>query len=123
MTDNSRAKKILDIVAKRCGHKSVELLYAAGALKWHPYVRTQTNQHSLLYSQKEDQCKYIGIIGSSHSYAECLNTMLKETSNGYDIKIDSLNFEFGDNDEDVFLRRGMTEDMLLIEMDLDSLNG
>ena len=122
---NEEAKKTLDYLANRCGYYRIALNYIVGMLKWRPYVRSMAGTYDILYSWSEDNgCRYISIIGSGHSYAECLMTMLKETSKGCDIKINNwlncLNFP-NDMRDKVFLKRGMTEDMLLIEMDLESL--
>ena len=118
---NEEAKKILDSLAKKCGYVAIELKYANGALKWHAYAKTWTNNYSILYEDNGAHCKCINVIGSGHSYAECLKHILESTSNGSDIKIDNLNLPFGENDE-VLLKKGMTEDMLLIENDLFNLN-
>ena len=120
---NEDAKKILDSIAKRCGYTSVELnYYTSGKLKWHPYVHNTAGQCNMLYSQSKDgACRYISIIGSGHSYAECLKTMLRETSKGCDIRIDNFLDFSSDEWDKVFLRRGMTEDMLQIEIDLRSV--
>ena len=117
--DNEEAKKILDILARKCGYKSVELKYAHGALNWHAYVQTQIGQYSILFMQKEQYCKCISVIGSGHSYAECLKNILEATSSGHDVKIDNLNFHMYESDE-VFLKKGMTEEMLKIEIDLEN---
>lgn len=113
---NEEAKKTLDYLANRCGYHSIELNYTDRELKWLPYVRDMTGQYNMLYSWLEDGAfRYISIVGSNHLYAECLKTMLRETSKGCNIRIDnSIDFL----SDKVFLRRGMTEDMLQIKIDL-----
>ena len=120
---NEEAKKILDYLASKCRYHSIELNYTDRELKWLPYVRNMTGQYSMLYSLLEDGTfRYISIVGSNHSYAECLKTMLRETSKGCDIRIDNFLYFSNDEWDTVFLRRGMTEDMLQIEIDLANLS-
>lgn len=119
---NEEAKKILDSITKRCGYHNIELNYTDKELKWLPYVRNMTGQYSMLYSRLEDGTfRYISIVGSNHLYAECLKIMLRETSKGCDIRIDNFLDFSSDEWDKVFLRRGITEDMLQIEIDLRSV--
>lgn len=113
MIDNSKAKNILDFLAKRCGYDCVSLKYGNGAMKWNAYVCKEKCCLNLIV-QKGSLHRYLSVIGSSRSYAECMKNMLEATSNGYDILVDDFYEE-----RELFLKNGMTEEMILIEMNLE----